>query len=183
MPPEDQSAWGHVARLLRDRRIELGARYKNKRLFSDERQLNRRMLWLAESGRPAKFEFETRRAIESAYGLAPGSFDRMLDGGDLEPSAANPAAAPAGPPPLSFPGADPADSAAAARVFPGDRAAQALLLGGDVQGLADWLDYRRDVAANGYPQDRPEPRDGTAGLAGAIAGAIAAIPLNSRRVT
>jgi hypothetical protein len=62
--------------------------------------------------------------------------------------------------PLVMPGVDPADAAAAERIYPGDRAAQALLLGSDLAGLADWLRYRRDRAANGYPDDR---REGTAG--------------------
>jgi hypothetical protein len=167
MPPEDQSDWAHVARLLRDRRIELGPRYKNKHLFSEERGINRRMLWLAESGRPANYQTDTRQAIEAAYALVPGSFGRLLVGGDLERAGATPDPVPPPPAPaaepLAMPGADPADAAAAAELYPGDRAAQALLLGGNLPGLADWLRYRQDRAVNGYPEDRREGREGTAG--------------------
>lgn len=60
---------------------------------------------------------------------------------------------------------DSASADAAARVFPGDRAAQAFLLDGRIEELAEWLEYRRERAATGYPQDRQDgPRDGTAGL-------------------
>jgi hypothetical protein len=91
MPPADQEAWKRLGRLLADRRIEIGARYKNKNLFATERQINRRMLWQVESGERDTYRPDTLRAIEAAYMLAPGSLERTLAGGDLERAAAEPA--------------------------------------------------------------------------------------------
>lgn len=94
MPPENESAWARLGRLLAGRRIQLGARYKNKALFSREREINRRMLWTIESGARDTYTPDTLRAIEAAYMLAPGSLDRVLDGGELEPLPSPRAAAP-----------------------------------------------------------------------------------------
>lgn len=90
MPPEDQSAWERLGKLLAGRRIEIGARYKNKNLFAEERQINRRMLWQVESGERDTYRTDTLRAIEAAYALVPGSLERTLAGGDLEPAALQP---------------------------------------------------------------------------------------------
>lgn len=86
MPPVDQEAWKRLGRLLADRRIQVGARYRNKNLFAEERQINRRMLWQVESGERDTYRPDTIRAIESAYELVPGSLARTLAGGALEPS-------------------------------------------------------------------------------------------------
>jgi hypothetical protein len=85
MPPASESAWTRLGNLLAARRIELGARYKNKALFAREREINRRMLWNIESGTRDTYSADTLRAIESAYMLVPGSLDRVLAGGGLEP--------------------------------------------------------------------------------------------------
>jgi hypothetical protein len=83
--PETESPWKRLGRLLAERRTELGARYRNKNLFAEERQINRRMLWSVESGDRGNYGKETVRLIESAYVLVPGSIERTVAGGDLEP--------------------------------------------------------------------------------------------------
>lgn len=85
MAPADQDAWKRLGRLLAKRRIQIGARYKNKNLFATERELNRRMLWQIETGARDTYRDDTLRAVESAYMLVPGSLDRTLAGGELEP--------------------------------------------------------------------------------------------------
>jgi hypothetical protein len=105
MPPETEGDWKRLGRLLADRRIEIAARYKNKNLFAEERQINRRMLWAIEAGVRDTYTPDTLRAIERSYMLAPGSIERTLAGGGLEPVAESRAAlvpfrpaAPSGPP-------------------------------------------------------------------------------------
>jgi len=66
-PPADESAWTRLGRLLADRRIQLAARYRNKTLFSQERQIHRRMLWAIESGGRDTYTPDTIRVIEAAY--------------------------------------------------------------------------------------------------------------------
>ena len=88
MPPENESAWERLGRLLGDRRTEIAARYKNKNLFAEEREINRRMLWSVETGARGNYGKETLRAVERAYMLVPGSVERTVAGGDLEPLGA-----------------------------------------------------------------------------------------------
>jgi len=85
-PPPDENAWKRLGRLLAQRRVEIGARYRNKNLFAAERELNRRMVWSVENGVRDTYGRETLRAVEAAYMLAPGSLDRTLAGGPLEPA-------------------------------------------------------------------------------------------------
>jgi hypothetical protein len=116
MPPENESPWHRLGRLLAQRRIELGPRYRNKNLFAEERQLNRRMVWSIETGARDTYTPDTLRAVERAYMLVPGSVERTLAGGGLEPADAGPAPLPRNP----FAAvADPADE-------PGDDAAWAM---------------------------------------------------------
>lgn len=104
-PPADESAWTRLGRLLADRRTQLAARYRNKTLFSQERQIHRRMLWAIESGARDTYTPDTIRAIESAYMLVPGSLRRSLNGGELEPAPGSPGAPPLRSAPDPSPGA------------------------------------------------------------------------------
>lgn len=85
MPPADSSAWGRVGRLLASRRVQISARYANRRTFAAERGMNWRTLHDIEHAKRDNFRPETMRAFESAYMLVPGSLDRTLAGSDLEP--------------------------------------------------------------------------------------------------
>jgi transcriptional regulator with XRE-family HTH domain len=103
---------------------------------------------------------DTIARMARGVGVTP----ELLESGGQHPDAAailrdTPEDAPA-------PGAAASGNApdAAARIFPDDEAAQRLLLRGlrlgNFDELADWVEYRRDRAARGYPQDRQQ---GTAG--------------------
>lgn len=85
MLPENEADWKRLGRLLAQRRVEVGARYKNKNLFALERELNRRMVWSVETGARDTYTADTLRDVERAYALAPGSIERTLAGGELEP--------------------------------------------------------------------------------------------------
>jgi len=87
MPPRQDGSWARLGELLVQRRIELDPRYRNRRIFADERGLNWRLLHDLERAKRTNFEPETMAAVEVAYGLAPGSIGRTLSGGELEPAA------------------------------------------------------------------------------------------------
>jgi hypothetical protein len=85
MPSADQDARIRLGQLLTGRRAQISARYKNRREFAADTGLNWRLLYDVEQAKRDNFRPETLRAFESAYHLAPGSIDRVLAGGDLEP--------------------------------------------------------------------------------------------------
>lgn len=85
MPPADRTAWARLGRLLAERRVQISPRYANRRLFAGEREMNWRTLHDIELAKRGNFRPETMRAFEAAYMLVPGSLDRVLAGGDLEP--------------------------------------------------------------------------------------------------
>ncbi len=85
MPPGEDGPWERAGNLLIQRRIDMDPRYRNRRLFAEERGLNWRLLHDIERAKRTNFEPETLAAVESAYRLVPGSYGRMLEGGGLEP--------------------------------------------------------------------------------------------------
>jgi hypothetical protein len=120
MLPENEGAWQRLGHLLAARRTQVGARYRNKNLFAEEREINRRMVWSVETGARDNYGKDTLRAIESAYMLVPGSVERTVAGGPLEPAAGTPGPRPATPPVPVARGDDDPEDDAAARLFPGD---------------------------------------------------------------
>lgn len=78
--------WERVGHLLAERRVQISPRYANRRAFADETGVNWRTLYDAEYGKRATFGRGTIRAFETAYQLVPGSLDRTLAGGPLEPA-------------------------------------------------------------------------------------------------
>jgi hypothetical protein len=86
MPPADRTAWERLGRLLTERRTQISPRYANRRAFAADREMNWRTLHDIEQAKRDNFKPETMRAFETAYMLAPGSLDRVLAGGDLEPA-------------------------------------------------------------------------------------------------
>lgn len=165
----DPAAWKRLGEQLTLRRAEIDPRYANRTLFAAERDIDYRLAYDIEEGRRSNYRTTTLAGIATAYAVTLDSMRAVLSADGRLEGTRQPPAPPAGTtvPPLSFPGASDADHEAAARVFPGDKAAQALLLGGDIQGLAEWLEYRRDRAAHGYPEHR---RQAEAGLTGAFPG-------------
>ena len=151
MLPENESAWKRLGRLLAERRIEVGARYRNKNLFAEEREINRRMVWSVETGARDNYGKDTLRAIESAYALVPGSVARTVAGGPLEPLPAPQAARPFSlppavhrdaPAPASTPEGDPDDDDAAL-LFPGDTRHDRLIR--NIWRHSEDLDQRLDL--------------------------------------
>ena len=67
------------------RRIELDPRYSNRHLFAAERGIGYRTVSDIERSRRDNYEDTTIMAVEVAYHVAPGSVERALAGGDLEP--------------------------------------------------------------------------------------------------
>lgn len=78
-------AWQRLADLLVMRRVELDPRYRNRRTFCEEKQLDYRVISDIESARRTNFSQPMLTAIEVAYGWASGSIQRVLDGGDPTP--------------------------------------------------------------------------------------------------
>jgi hypothetical protein len=83
--PASREDWERVGRQLAERRVQVDARYANRRLFADETGLNWRTVYDAEYGKRATFRRETVTSFEAAYRLVPGSLARSLAGGPLEP--------------------------------------------------------------------------------------------------
>lgn len=91
MPSDQRSAWECLGGLLTRRRIELDPRYRNRRVFVDERAPGQyRMINTLERGQRSNYEAATIAAFEQAYELAPGAIGRFLGGGELEPAGAAP---------------------------------------------------------------------------------------------
>jgi hypothetical protein len=85
MPPADRTAWERLGRLLAERRTQISPRYANRRAFAADREMNWRTLHDVEAAKRDNFTPQTMRAFEAAYLLAPGSLERTLAGGELEP--------------------------------------------------------------------------------------------------
>jgi hypothetical protein len=98
MPPADRTARERLGRLLAGRRAQISPRYANRRAFAADREMNWRTLHDIELAKRDNFRPETMRAFESAYMLVPGSLDRTLAGGELEPLPPAVAAPPPAPP-------------------------------------------------------------------------------------
>jgi hypothetical protein len=95
MPSRPSAAWERLGGSLVRRRLELDPRYRNRKLFAQERCPGLyRVLSDIELGRRSSYKPAVLLEIEGAYGLEPGSIDRFLAGGDLDASASEPATAP-----------------------------------------------------------------------------------------
>lgn len=102
---------------------------------------------------------DTLSAVATAVGWPPDAPRRILAGAAAWPDP-EPGRQRQQPVPAPEPAADDA-----ARIFPGDLAAQDYLRRGmrlgDLGELVEWLEYQRERAARGFPQDRPD--DGATG--------------------
>lgn len=79
------AAWTRLGALLRDRRIELDPRYRNRRLFVSETGLSYSVTSNIETGVRDDYGADTLKAVERAYRWQPGSIRAVLDGGDPTP--------------------------------------------------------------------------------------------------
>src|ERR1700744_4726356 len=95
MPSRPSTAWERLGGSLVRRRLDLDPRYRNRKLFAQERCPGLyRVLSDIELGRRSGYKPAVLLAIERAHGAAPGSIDRFLAGGDLAARQSEPAAAP-----------------------------------------------------------------------------------------
>lgn len=83
MPDQgDKAAQKRLGLLLRQARVELSLRYKDRAVFARETGLNERLLQDVETAYRLRFKEDTKLALEIAYGWEPGSIDAVLAGGD-----------------------------------------------------------------------------------------------------
>lgn len=78
-------AWQRLGRLLLQRRPQLDARYRIRKVFAAERGLTDKSVQDVENAYRKNFSDEIISAFETAYQWSPGSIDRVLSGGDPEP--------------------------------------------------------------------------------------------------
>ena len=160
MPSHPRSAWTRLGELLRRRRIELDLRYRNRRTFEADRAPGLyRIINAIETGERDNYEPGTIAALEVAYDLVPGSIDRALDGGELEPQ------------PVLADAAGAADTLAVTRTMPPRHDTrnrpEVAFDGGDPQALRPWRQQvlREIYEAAGYTdllgpgRELPEPAD------------------------
>jgi hypothetical protein len=77
-PPE---AWERLGRLLVSRRVQLDPAFRNRQKFIAATGMHERLVSDLEKGRRYSYRPATIDAVEAAYGLTPGSLDRVLQGG------------------------------------------------------------------------------------------------------
>jgi len=85
--------WQELGTRLKQRRAQLDARWRRRRAFADDSRLDYRLIYDIEEARRLNFGVTTLTAIEIAYRLQPGSIAAFLEGGELDPPPAQPAAA------------------------------------------------------------------------------------------
>lgn len=85
---DTDTAGQHLGSQLIRRRIELDPAYRNRRVFTDERGLDYRVVSDIETGRRSNFEGGTITALEVAYSIAPGSIRAAMAGSELRPISA-----------------------------------------------------------------------------------------------
>jgi hypothetical protein len=81
--PGEELAWRRLADALIARRIDL--RYRVRRKFCDERELDERLTYDIEKARRTNYGRATLLDIARAYAVTPESVERCLRGGSLEP--------------------------------------------------------------------------------------------------
>jgi hypothetical protein len=78
----DKAARKRLGKLLVQARFEMNPEWRNRRLFAEEQQINYRLVQDIETAARQNFDDTTKMFIESKYGWALGSIDRVLEGGD-----------------------------------------------------------------------------------------------------
>lgn len=87
----NEAAWRDLGDLLVHRRVQLDPRYANRRTFVAETHSGKegswyRMITSIENGDRTNYGRETLAAMEVAYQLKPGSIQRTINSGTLEPA-------------------------------------------------------------------------------------------------
>lgn len=87
MPTYTADAWSRLGDLLVRRRVELDPRYKNRRTFCAEREIEYKVISDIETAKRTNFSGRMLAHLEIAYAIAAGSIDTALRGGELTPRA------------------------------------------------------------------------------------------------
>jgi hypothetical protein len=78
-----EANWVRLGQLLIRQRVEMDPRYRNRRVFCGERDIEYRLVSDLERGARSNYEAQTVAEAERAYGLPVGTISRALAGGDL----------------------------------------------------------------------------------------------------
>lgn len=78
----DKVARKRLGKLLVQARFEMNPDWRNRRLFAEEQGINYRLVQDIETDARQNFDETTKMFIETKYGWALGSIDRVLAGGD-----------------------------------------------------------------------------------------------------
>lgn len=82
---EAAADWERLGQMLQSRRAEIHPKWARRSVFCRQRGLNYRLVFDVENAARTNFEPTTLRAFEVAYGLAEGSIDAALHGGQFTP--------------------------------------------------------------------------------------------------
>lgn len=88
----DTGAWQRLGIALKQRRVTLDQRFRNRKAFAEATGLDYRLIYDIEESRRVNFSVATLTAIEVSYRLEPGSIAQFLDGGELIPARPLPVA-------------------------------------------------------------------------------------------
>ena len=78
----DKAARKRLGKLLVQARFEMNPDWRNRRLFAEAQEINYRLVQDIETAARPNFDDTTKMFIETKYGWALGSIDRVLEGGD-----------------------------------------------------------------------------------------------------
>jgi hypothetical protein len=78
----DKAARKRLGKLLVQARFEMNPDWRNRRLFAEEQEINYRLVQDIETAARPNFDEGTKMFIETKYGWALGSIDRVLEGGE-----------------------------------------------------------------------------------------------------
>ena len=86
MPARNTKDRERLGRLLMQRRVELDPRYRNRRVFAGEREINYRLVMDIENSTRDNFDDAMLAFISLAYGWTADSAARVMEGGDPVPA-------------------------------------------------------------------------------------------------
>ena len=76
----DKAARKRLGKLLVQARFEMNPDWRNRRLFAEAQEINYRLVQDIETAARPNFDDTTKMFIETKYGWALGSIDRVLEG-------------------------------------------------------------------------------------------------------
>lgn len=79
-----REGWKHLGELLVARRVQIDAKYHNRREFARDVQVDYRVIYDAETARRTNFGKAMLRALENAYRLRTGAFEDYLSGRSID---------------------------------------------------------------------------------------------------